>query len=347
MTENAIRPDTDANAEDLRRLIHGYQFTQALYAAERLDIPDLLAEGTQTVEELAMASHAHAPSLARLLRGLASLGVVAEGDDGTFSLTEMGMPLRSDAPDSQRAWLLFSGADQYAGWGDLLHSVRTGETTAQKRYGMSSWEWRAQHPDLNTLFNDAMVELSTRRATAMLNAYDFSRFKQVVDVGGGRGALLGAILSAYPNLRGVLFDLPHVVDGAAAVFAEAGIGDCATIAAGDFFTTVPEGGDLYILSVVLHDWNDQQAATILANCRRVMGAGSTLLLIERVLPVSTAHHWEPYFSDLNMMQALGGRERTELEWRRLLEAAGFALQRVVPTEAPTSLVEAVPAPDAR
>lgn len=328
---------------DLQRLIYGYQFTQALYVAARLAIPDLLADGPRSVVELAALSDAHAPSLARLLRALTTLDVVAEVEPDVFGLTPLGELLRSDVPESRRAWLLFTGGDQYDRWSDLLHSVRTGETTAQHLYGMSSWEWRAQHPDLNVMFNDAMVEMATRRITAVLATNDFSRFGTMVDVGGGRGALLAGILQANPGMRGVLFDLSHVVDGAEAIFKSAGIADRASVVAGDFFADVPQGGDAYILSAILHDWDDERATAILENCRRAMVQHCTLLLIERVLPTVTGFEWEPYFSDLNMMQALNGRERTEGEWRHLLDGAHFAFRRIAPTGGPISVIEAVPA----
>lgn len=328
---------------DLERLIHGYQFSQALYVAVRLGIPDLLADGPRPVIELAARSDAHAPSLARLLRALTTLDVFAEVAPDVFSLSRLGGLLRSDVPGSQRAWLLLTGGDLYHRWGDLLHSVRTGETTTQHLYGVSTWEWRAQHPELNVMFNDAMVELATKRTAAVLATYDFSRFGTVVDVGGGRGALLAGILQAHPGMHGVLFDLPHVVDGAEAVFRAAGMTDRAGVIAGDFFENVPVAGDAYVLSVILHDWDDERATAILENCRRAMDGRGILLLIERVLSTGTGLDWEPYFSDLNMMQALDGRERTEAEWRRLLDGAHFSLSRILPTGASVSIIEALPA----
>lgn len=337
-------PATDAadGAAILQRLTHGYQFTQALYVAARLGIPDLLADGPLPVDELAARCDAHAPSLARLLRALATLGVFAEVRPEVFDLSPLAALLRAGVPDSQRAWLLLAGADLYQKWGDLLHTVRTGETTTQHLYGMDSWEWRAQHPEVNAIFNDAMTEQSAKRIRATVAAFDFSPFGTVVDVGGGRGALLTGILRAYPTVRGVLVDLPHVVAGAEAAFASAGVADRASVVAGDFFASIPTGGDAYILSVILHDWNDERASAILANCRRAMGGRGALLLLERVLPAGAAREWEPYFSDLNMLQGLDGRERTEADWRRLLESARFDMRRIVPTGARTSVIEVAP-----
>lgn len=326
----------------LQRLIHGYQFTQALYVAARLEIPDLLADGPKPAAELAMHSGAHPPSLARLLRALTTLGAFAEVEPDVFGLTPLAELLRTGVPGSQRAWLLATGADFYPRWGHLLHTVRTGETTSQHVYGMSSWEWRAQHPELNALFNDAMAEAASRRGAALVAAYDFSPFGTVIDVGGGRGALIAGILRAYPGVRGVLFDLPHVAEGAEAVFASAGVEDRASVIPGDFFAGVPTGGDAYILSMILHDWDDERATAILGSCHRAMGGRGTLLLVERVLPTGAERPWEPYFSDLNMLQGLDGRERAEADWRSLLEGAHFTISRIHPTAAGPSVIEARP-----
>ena len=346
MIENDSAPSTANLSADLLRLIHGYQFTQALCVAAQLGIPDLLTDGPRSVGELAASSNCHAPSLARLLRALSTLGVFTEVGPDVFGLTAMGELLRSDRPGPHRAGILLARS-QYHQWGDLLHSVQAGETTVQHLYGMSLWEWLAQNPDRNVIFNDAMVEGATRRVSAALEVYDFSRFATVVDVGGGRGALLARILQCCPGTRGVLFDQPHVIEAAGDVFASAGVTDRVSIIAGDFFTNVPEAGDAYVLSAIVHDWDDEPATAILNNCRRAMGEGGTLLLIDRVLPADAGRDWEPYFMDLNMMQALGSRERTEAEWHRLLNAAQFRLTRIVSTGAATSIIEAHPAPIGR
>ena len=299
-----------------------------------------MADGPQPATDLAARIGAHAPSLARLLRALTTLGVFAEVAPEVFGPTPRSHLLRADVPGSRRAALLLAGADLYVRFGHLLHTIQTGETTTRHVYGMDAWAWRAQHPEMNAIFNDVMVEQTTARVAALVAAYDFSPFGTVVDVGGGRGALLAGILRANPGVRGVLFDLPHVVAGADAAFAAAGVADRASVAPGSFFEGVPAGGDAYILSVILHDWDDERATAILATCRRAMAGRGALLLFERVLPVGADRPWEPYFSDLNMLQGLGGRERTEAEWRALLAGAGFTLTRVVPTAAGVSLIEA-------
>ncbi len=335
---------TDATDTDgLDRLVRGYQFTQALHVAARLGSPGLVADGPQSAADLAARCGAHAPALARLLRALTTLGVFAEVAPEVFGPTPRSQLLRDGVPGSRRAMLMLSGSQLYAGWGQLLHTIQTGETTARRIYGMDSWEWRAQHPEMNAIFNDAMVEGMAVRVAALLAVYDFAPFGTVVDVAGGRGTLLAGILRAYPGVRGVLFDLPHVVAGADAAFAAAGVAERASVVPGSFFEAVPAGGDAYILSAILHDWDDERATAILATCRRAMAGRGALLLFERVLPDGADRPWLPYFGDVNMLQGLGGRERTEAEWRALLASAGFTLTQIVPTASGFGVIEARPA----
>ncbi len=228
--------------EGLDRLVRGYQFTQALHVAVRLGIPDLVADGPRSATDLAAASGAHAPSLARLLRALTTLGVFAEVAPEVFGPTRLAHLLRVGVPGSRRAMLLLVGSELYGGWGHLLHAIRTGESTAGPAYGMDAWAWKAQHPEANAIFNDTMVEQTTGRVAALVAAYDFAPFGTVVDVGGGRGALLAGILRATPGVRGVLFDQAHVVAGADETFAAAGVAERASIATGDFFAAVPARG---------------------------------------------------------------------------------------------------------
>ncbi len=342
---SANEASAPADTDGLDRLIRGYQFTQALYAAARLGLPDLLAEGPQPVAALAGPCGVAAPVLARLLRALTTLGVFAEVAPDTFGPTPHSQRLREGVPGSRRATLLLAGADLYPRWGHFLGALQTGQTTAQLAWGMGSWEWRAQHPEYGAIFDDAMVEGSRTRAAALVAAYDFAPFATIVDVGGGRGALLAAILRATPGARGVLVDQPHVVAGAEAALAAAGVADRVRVAPGDFFAAVPADGDAYILSLILHDWDDERATAILATCRRAMAGRGALLLVERVLPGGADRPWEPYFADLNMLAGLGGRERGEAEWRALLAGAGFSVTRIVPTGADASLIEARPAHD--
>jgi len=283
-TRPAPTPTPAPPQAQLADLLWGYQRTQLLYVAAKLGIADLLVTGPRSTEELAAATGTHAPSLYRLLRALAGHAVFAEQEDGRFELTPLAALLQTDSPDSMRAMALAEGEDFYAVWGELLHSVRTGETAFARVYGMANWEYRAQNPEANARFNAYMGDLTRQKAAAVVTHYRFPERGTVVDVGGGDGTLLAAILRAYPHLRGVLFDVPHVVAQAEAVLAAAGVADRCARVGGDFFADVPPGGDRYLLATVLHDWGDDRAADILRTCRRAMTPGATLLVIERVMP---------------------------------------------------------------
>jgi hypothetical protein len=228
-------------------------------------------------------------------------------------------------------------------WGQLLHSVQTGERAFDHIYGQGMFEYLAQDPEAAALFNDTMIALTTEVAPAVADAYDFSRFGTIVDVGGGQGHMLVPILRSNPALRAVLFDLPHVVESARKLLTEAGFGDRCELVSGNFFESVPSGGDAYLLKHVIHDWDDERSLTILATCRRAMATSSRLLLVERDLPTDNREALPAALSDLSMMLQLGGGERTVEEYRSLLTAAGFALTRVIPTPHGESVIEAVPA----
>jgi hypothetical protein len=304
-------------------LLWGYQRTQLLYAAAVLGLADLLEEGPRSVTELAVATETDAPSLARLLWALTAHGLFTERDDGQFALNPLAALLRTDTADSLRAMVLAEAGDLYPIWGALLHSVRTGETAFEHLHGMTNWEYRAQHPEVNARFNAYMGDLARQKVAAVLANYPFPDAGMVVDVGGGDGTLLIALLTRYPGLRGTLFDLPHVA--AAAKLEAAGVAARCAVVGGDFFTAVPTGGDYYILAAVLHDWDDARAADILRQCHRAMPSTATLLLIERVLPDDNS---SPVgrLRDMHMLVLnTGGRERTAAEWRAVLADGGFAL----------------------
>jgi hypothetical protein len=328
----------------LRRLANGFQVSQAIYVAATLGIADELRAGARSSADLADATECHPGALHRLLRALASAGVLREGADGRFSLTELGECLRSDASQPVGGWAALVGRPYFwAAWGELLHSVRTGENAMRHRTGMDPWEYRAQRPEESTIFDRAMTDLSRRSNRAMLEAYDFSRFSTVVDVGGGQGALLAAVLAANPALEGVLFDQPHVVAPADAVLASAGVADRCTVVGGDFFEAVPEGGDAYVLRSVLHDWEDPEAIAILRSCRRAIREDGALLVVERELGGPNENP-DDKFSDLNMLVLPGGRERTLEEFAAVYESAGFELVGATPTAAAISVIEGRPAP---
>jgi hypothetical protein len=332
----------DATRE-LRRLVYGYQVSQALHAAAMLGVSDLLADGPRRVSDLATSTGADERSLLRLLRALATVDFYRRTEDGRFANTDLGNALRTDAARPIAAWAQFMGSDYYwAAWGHLLHSVRTGENAFAALYGMSVWEYRRAHPEQQVVFDAAMTAMSAGVADAVVDAYDFSRVGTVVDVGGGRGMLLSAILRACPSTRGVLFDQPDVVRAADEVLLAAGVADRCSTVGGSFFSSVPAGGDAYLLKSVIHDWPDDESVTILRNCRNVMADTSVLLLVEQVLDVAP-DPTRTAFSDLNMLVMPGGQERTADEYAMLLSAASFQLSAVVPTASDVFVLEAHPA----
>ena len=347
MTESrSSEPPADPRAAaEVLRMATAYQASRATYVATRLGVPDLLAHGPKSAEDLAAATGTHASSLRRLLRALAAFGVLAEGGDGRFALGALGGCLRSDVPGSMRPLVLMYGdEDFWRTWGELEHCVRTGETAGKHLFGAEdAFRRYAADPRLGAVFNAGMTALSATTAAAVVWACDLSGVGRVVDVGGGQGRLIAALLRANLELRGTLFDLPSVAAGAPRLLAEAGVADRCEVMAGDMFEAVPAGGDLYVLSRVIHNWDDARAAAILGNCRRAMAGRARLLLVERVLPdrIEPTSAVQPQvLSDLNMMVRTGGRERAGGEFGALLVAAGLRLERVVPTEAPVSLVEA-------
>lgn len=329
--------------EDLRHLYFGFRVSQALYAAAELGIADLLAGGPRTADDLATASGAHAPSLARVLRLLASEGVFMEMDDGRFALTPMAEALRRDVPGSMRPLVLFSGGETlWWSWGHLTYAVRTGKPAFDYVHGTDFFEYFRQHPNEWALFDQVMTTQTTPATRAVAAAYDFSPFKTIVDVGGGRGALMLELLAAYPHLRGIVFDQPAVAAGARQAIEAAGLADRCQAIGGDFFAAVPEGCDAYLLKSVLHDWDDERCGAILRACRRAVPADGRLLAVEVLVPPGNA----PSFAksqDVNMLVNLGGRERTEAEHRALYAAAGFTLSRTIPAQGEMHIIEGIPA----
>jgi hypothetical protein len=309
----------------LRDLVNGYRASQAIHVMVVLGIPELLAAGPRSSEELAEDSGAHAPTLYRLLRALTAVGVVEEHDGGRFSLTPYGEPLRNELRD----WAAFVGSPPFwSAWGDLLHSVRTGENAFAHVHGTDVWSYRAARPELNELFDRAMAGMTRGVGRAVVEAYDFSRFGVVADIAGGRGALVSAILDANPSVRGILFDQPHVV-------AQADVGDRCTVVGGSFFDEVPGGADAYVLKDIVHDWEDAEATQLLRVVHAAMKPAAVVLLVEKDLA-----HAETKFSDVNMLVNPGGRERTEDEYAALFESAGLRLTDVTPTTTPYAVFQA-------
>ncbi|HEX2278303.1 MAG TPA: methyltransferase [Candidatus Tectomicrobia bacterium] len=265
-----------------------------------------------------------------------------ETEDGRFALTPLADGLRSKAPVSWRAFAIFCGESwHWRAWGELLHSVHTGQPAFEYAFGTGAFDYFAAHPEAARIFDAAMTSGGSLQNRAVVTAYDFSA-GTTVDVGGGEGALLTTILGAYPSARGLLFDLPHVIEAATNLIAKAGLEARCDVVSGSFFEQVPVGGSIYILKRIIHDWDDGRARVILKNCRTAMSDSGRLLLIEHVLVPGNAPSWTKLL-DLEMLVITsGGRERTEEEFRALLDSAGFALQRVIPTASPISIIEAVP-----
>jgi O-methyltransferase/methyltransferase family protein len=325
----------------LQQMTNGYWATQIIYVAAKLGIADLLNKGPLGIQALAKSTEAHAPSLYRLMRALAGLGVVRENEDGDYETTPLGRCLVKGSPGALRARAILNGEEWYAAWGGLLQSVRTGETAFDHIIGKPFFEHLAANAKSAAVFNEAMASSTEGAARAVAEAYDFSRFKTIVDVGGGTGAFLARILQANPHARGVLFDQPTVVAAAGGFLTSVGVADRCDVFGGDFFEAVPGGGDVYMLSWIIHDWDDERSVTILKNCREAMAPDGRLLVIEQVIPPGN----EPSLSklyDLHMLVLSGGRERREDEYEDLLTASNLQLARIIPTGVPRSVIEALP-----
>ena len=321
-------------------MTNGFRVSQAIHVAATLGIADLLKDGTRTVEELAKTTGTDAPALSRLLRALASVGVFTE-TEGRIGQTPLSETLRSDAPGSVRAWAMQIGQQYFwNSWGHLLNSIRSGNSAFGELYGMTAWEYRAAHPEANAIFNAAMTSNSLGVVDAIVAAYDFSKIRVVVDVAGGEGALLAAIVAANPYLRGILFDQPHVLARAKALLEGAGVHDRCDIVSGSFFEQLPKGGDVYILKSIVHDWDDPSSVSILRQCRAAINDGGRLLLVEQVLKGANESD-SAKFADLMMLVMLGGRERNAGEFQRLCFEAGFRLTKIIPTGSRYSIVESV------
>jgi hypothetical protein len=311
--------------------------------AAQLGVADLLASGPRSVADLAGATGVDTQSLYRVLRALASRGLFRDDGDQRFSLTPMAEPLRWDAASSVRAEALWRGSEAYRrAWGDLAYSVRTGEPAFDHVYGKPFFEYLAEDPALAKIFNDVMTSDSSDAGAAIAAAHDFAGYRRIVDVGGGHGALLSAVLDRYPGPMGVLFDRPDVVDtasGAIERHVDAGRGQKV---AGDFSDAVPPGADAYLLKWIVHDWDDKAAISILTHCRTAMAPDGKVLVIEMVVPEGTAGV-DATSLDTTMLVFTGSRERTEREYRELLYRAGLTLLRISPTASRFSLLEAAPA----
>lgn len=328
---------------EMLRMLHAPLITQALVVVAELGIADLVTDGPRTVPQLAAAVGADPDALYRVLRALAGSGVFSEVAPATFGSTPLADTLRAGGDGSLRNWARLWGVpERQAAIGALLHSVRTGEPSFNHLHGISWWSQLAERPDQAAVFAAAMGELSRQLHAATVRAYDLSGARQLVDIGGGRGHLVAALLARYAELQAVVFDQPEVVRHAAEVLAAAGVADRARLVGGDFFSSVPAGGDRYLMSMILHDWDDRQAVTILTNARRAMPAHSELLVVEAILPAGDEPH-DGKLRDLIMLALHPGRERTEAEFAALFERADLRLRETREVAASTGLLIAVPA----
>jgi len=323
------------------QMITGFWVSRAIYVAAKLRLADLVKDSPKTADELARLTGTHSPSLYRALRALASVGVFTEDGQGRFAQTPLSETLRSDTPGSLRAMAIVElGQEHFPAWGNLMHSVRTGEIAFDNLFKQSAWEYYAGNPEDASNFNESMRGLTEMVNMTVLDSYDFSGADNLVDVAGGTGGLISAILAAHPRMRGVLFDLPHVIAEAGPLLDAAGVRDRCEISTGDFFRSVPEGGDAYVMKWIIHDWDDEKSTAILKNIHRAMNKKGKLLLIEMVVLEGNQPDLSK-FLDLNMMVMTGGRERTEAEFKSLLAASGFELTRVIRTKFPVCVIEAV------
>ena len=289
-------------------------------------------------DEVAKKVGANPKALLRLMRNLAALGILTQDESRKFGLTPLGELLRDDNPESMKYGAIFAGEENYKATGDLLHTVRTGETAFNHLYGKGHFDWLTEHPDESSTFNKAMAQSLTRLKNP-LESYDFSGRHLIVDVGGGRGDLISSIIRANPTLKGILFDLPQGNREAPSLLKAKGVADRCQIKEGSFFDSVPEGGDVYVLSRILHDWPDDKVATILANCRKAIKEDGTLLIRDNVLTDGDELGSQ---LDITMMIMTGGQERTESEWKNLIQSTGFALTKVHKKEGQLDLIEARP-----
>lgn len=337
MTDNSHQPIPPSAR--LMEMIFGFALSRSIAVVAQLRVADLLKDGPKSADELARAAGAHPRALYRVLRALSGAGVFAEDADGRFGLTPLSEHLCSDDPESLRGFAeMMAGGVIYETWADLPHSVKVEQPVFPHKFGVPWFAWLEQNPAEGEVFNDAMTSLSASAVGAVVGSYDFSGIEKLVDVGGGHGLLLASVLSKYPDMRGVLYDEPKVVEGAAEVLAAHGVADRCEAVGGDFFRSVPAGGDAYILKHIIHDWSDEECLTILGHCHAGMTAGGKVLIVEMVIPGPNVPSVGK-FLDLIMLTFLTGRERTEGEYRVLLDRAGFELTRIVPTPSPYSVIE--------
>ncbi|MGH8140201.1 MAG: methyltransferase [Steroidobacteraceae bacterium] len=331
--------------EGMLKLITAYWQSQLVFVAAKLGIADVLVAGPMTADVIARRVGADGPYLQRVLRALASVGVFSTDSQARFGLTPLAQTLRSDHPESLRNFALMLVDDYtWQAWGALDHAVVTGGSAFEHVHGLPAFPYMQQHPEKERTFSASMASISAMENSAVARAYAFGRLHRVVDVGGAHGHLLATILRTYPNLRGVLFDQPQVVEAAAQtgfITAPDVHSRCEAVA-GDFFASVPEGADAYVMKYVIHDWDDDRSVGILLNCRNAMAADGRVLVVDHVISSGNRRDWSKLL-DINMMVVPGGRERTRNEFRDLFGRAGLKLRRVIATSSSLHILEGVTA----
>jgi SAM-dependent methyltransferase len=328
--------------DQLMQFATGFMVSSALHGVTSLNIPDLLKSGSKSVAELAMETGSNEDALYRVMRALSSIGVFNENPARTFSLTATSEPLCEDSPNSARAMTLwFTDPYHLKLYAEMPHSIRTGETVSEKVFGHSCFDYFKKDQHVNDIFNDAMTGFSVATIAAALEAYDFAWLdgKTLVDIAGGHGMVLTEILKKHAKVKGVVFDLEHVVVGALQRIESQGLSDRCAIAHGDFFKEVPDA-DGYVLKNIIHDWNDERSATILKNIHRAARPGARVILLEAVILPGNEPHLGKWI-DLEMLLLPGGKERTEEEYRDLLAATGFKMTKVISTKSPLNVIEAI------
>jgi hypothetical protein len=336
-------PEPGALRARLREMITAFRVSDLIATAVEFRLADHLADGAKTSAELAEMCGAHPETLHRVLRALVRIEILQQIDDGRFALAPLGEPLRGDVPDSLYRMARLWGTDLFKlTWMRLPHSVRTGQSAQEHLYGLRQFDYLATQPEIAAIFNDGMLAGTLTVGAAVVDAYDFAGVRTIVDVGGGSGALAASVLRAYPAMRGIVFDLPFCQEGAVEYLAAAGVSDRCEFVGGDFFERVPTGADAYLLKFILHDWEDERCAQILQTCRASVPPEAKLLLVESVLAPDGGPLTDAVFGDVTMIVHTGGRERNEADYAALLEAAGFRLNRIVPTRVAQSVIEAVP-----
>jgi hypothetical protein len=326
----------------LMQMMFGFMISQLIFVAAKLGIADLLKDSPKSIDELAQATETDIRALYRILRTLASVGIFAEIEQSQrFTLTPLGQYLQTSIPGSLHGIALYMGSDpHWRTYGDILYSVQTGKQAFEHTVGMAPFKYLAQNPEWAKLFNDAMTSLNGAEDFAIPDSYDFAPLGKVVDVGGGRGSLIASILKANPKMQGILFEIPPVIESAKHLIKAEGIAERCELVGGDAFQSVPKGGDAYILKHVIHAFDDDLAVTLLRNVHHAMPVKGKLLVCEMIIPPGNESHFSK-LADIEMLMLPGGYERTEEEYRRLFEKAGFSLTKIFRTSSSVSVIEGI------